>query len=239
MYQLETKKPDLRIICKKGVFWVGKNNGSKDERPHSTRLFFLNVRHRLTLFSDKLFMIAVWDNKWKLHWLRYLLIPIIIVPSYRSFLLWLSDIRQTTPDELLSGFHVLYQLTLILAKSYVWLSETGVMILIILPLFALGFLRTLSNISKRDKELGIKVTKKVLILLVLDFIFLYNGVKYLIPWFQDMMRVMVILLFISQIYSMKAYMKHQKETGPYDPDQIYKREMRKIRKKKMKMNNKS
>ncbi len=210
-----------------------KRNPYKAKKPPNGRLLFLTLRYNINRFLDILFFFAKWDQKLRLGWLRSILIPVMLVPMIAGGLEWLMDNRQINPDELLSGFPLLYYTFIYSAEVLIWVNTYGLMPFIFV-LFALGFLRILMKMSEAEKQLGMKLTKIGIAIMGLDFIMLLNTIKYLTPFLQTITAFWVFTLIITSIPYWILLRKYQRDVGPFNPEQELKREIRKMNRNRKK-----
>lgn len=193
-------------------------------------LLYVKIDKGFSSVLDKFYRVAAWDSKLKLHWIRYCLLPIILIPNIKHAIEWYSEYRHISFNQLIESLPwVIYYILSVLANSYIWFNQSGLLHLIVAPLFAFGFLSTLRKSDKSERRVRQKVTISSVIGVVVNYAFLLMGAKYLLPGFH---RIIIIILVISaalELFRIPALHRFQKENGPLDVERFQIKRDRKMR----------
>ncbi|WP_088834487.1 hypothetical protein [Paenibacillus tyrfis] len=179
---------------------------------------------------NKIFRVTAWDSKLKLNLIRYCFLPIMAVPQIVHTIEWYGQLRHIPVNQLIDGLpRFLYFILWMFTGSFLWLNQSGLLQLILVPLFAWGFFVTLGKLSKNERTIRQKVTSSRITGIVLNFGFLFMGVKYLTPSLQGIIIIMIILLAVGELFRIPALLRYQQQYGPLDVERFREKRKRNLR----------
>ncbi|MGN7308761.1 hypothetical protein ACTHQ2_22735, partial [Bacillus subtilis] len=106
---------------------------------------------------------------------------------------------------------------------------TGLLGLLVI-LSAWGFLVTASKLSKSERNLRQKISKRDVFGSALNFTFLFLGVKYLYPGMHGAFYFILIALVLGEFFRIPLLRRYQRHYGPLDVERFQKKTARRTRK---------
>lgn len=206
--------------------------------PSKGDILHAKIDAKISGFLERLFAIARWDKKLYLPWLRYLLLPFIVVPQATILLGWLAARRNETIDDFLTQIPFAHEIMINLMYAYIWLRETGIYALII-TILPLSFLQTCYSLFMLEKRIRNKVTffRVITTYWYLALLYIGSGNLFIwMAWIRIPIKIIIVLLFIFEPLRLLMLRRRQQMIGPLDPQRVLKWHERKVRKSQSKTN---